>query len=201
MQNTSEHQLLYEHWLKKELWLLRGEGLPLLLGLHPTEGTDAIDPTLSEQLSTLWEHARQCVQKRLLQVSDPTLPPEQWQVEPLALYRWAVVSGCSMPQELTNLAEFIMRTIPSSTTAMDDTLPQQNAEAEYLIDEQRKVLAAAFCLLANHRDRCGTAEHQVDVKRLVTLISEDPGHWLNSPSPALSDAAMEELLQRTLRQG
>ena len=113
----SYKQRLYEKWVCKETWLLRAEGIPLLLGQTP--GSDSVkDDEPDDNGEALWKHARECAEKNILPVVNRECHPDEWRVKSVVLYKWAVTTGVRLPDEFSLLMNFVLRTVKT-----DDDFP------------------------------------------------------------------------------
>ena len=190
-------QKLYEKWVSKDVWVLRTEGIKLLQGVDPG-CTDNIDPDTQQQLQELWEHAIDCVRKKLLTVNNTDIPEEQWQVTPTDLYCWATVSRVNVPPELSGLMEFVLQTVKvKPVTKTVETAESENAGNDQRYQQAREItLGAAVSLLANNPEACRTRRGNVKANLIAAEIMKNADAWFGKEQPVLAQSAMEDLINR-----
>lgn len=187
-------QKLYEKWICKDKWLLHQEGIPLLFGINP----DASEPDsgVSDKIEELWKHAQDCVQKKLLSIVNIENPSDQWEVLPIDLYRWAMVSRISVPDQFSTLIAFVIQTVkpeqnkPTHIAGEEDSALQKHKEL---------VLGAATSLLVNAAEQCKNDEGKVVASKISKLIIENKQEWFEQDEPLLTESAIIELLNNYIR--
>lgn len=190
-------QRLYEKWSCKDYWELRTEGIPLLLGVEPYSSCVTDDVT-SQSMQELWQHASDCVNKKLLVVLNPDMPADEWRVTPSDLYCWATVSRVSVPQELSALMDFVLQTIKTSPAAKEQQAPASNDsqhDARYL-RHCEITLGAALSLLVNSPDACKSSRGRVKAALIAAEILGNSEAWFGKDEPLLAQSAMEDLINR-----
>ena len=118
-------QKLYEKWICKDKWLLQKEGIPLLFGINPD--TKEPDDNVSMKIDELWMHAQECVHNKLLLVLNADNSDDKWEVLPINLYRWAVVSRISVPDEFSTLIAFVIQTVKPEQNSQNQIVVEQDA--------------------------------------------------------------------------
>lgn len=196
-----QQQLLYERWAVKDTWHLRTEALPLLLGLDPDKYTMNDDSLVEEEaIKGLWRHAGQCIEHGLLQVTNRAQAAEDWRVEPLVIYQWAVISRLSVPDPLVAIMDFVGRTVKRSPPPAPHAETPDGGRISASFDEDReKVLGMALAVLAAFPDRCRNAAGEIRAELMAGVCKEQfrvQGH-----QPQLADGAMIDLINKWLKQG
>ncbi len=190
-------QKLYEQWSCKESWHLYDEGIPLLFGIEP--GTDVeIDDELSGKIESLWEHAQDCVRKKLLPVINSEKHEAEWEVRPIDLYYWGTVSRISMPDEFSTLMTFVAQTIKPAAT---DTGVEYNENSEDALYQKHReiVLGASTSLLVNASELCKNKKGKVVSKLIAQNIIENEHQWFGEDRPLLTEATMTDLIEEYLK--
>ena len=192
-------QLLYEQWAVKDTWHLRDEALPLLYGMDPGSYKNNRGVLAEEEaIKGLWLHARQCIEHNLLRVANREQAPEEWRVEPLDIYQWAVVSRLQLPEPFVALMEFVGRTVKKSPQPVTPAASADGGRLSAAFDDEReKVLGLALAVLASCPEQCRNAAGEVTAGRILetcTALSCLPGQ-----SPQLADGAMLDLIDKWLK--
>jgi len=189
-------QLLYERWVVKDTWNLRNEALPLLYGIDPgiyVKGSDSC--AAEETIQGLWQHAQQCIEHDLLQVKNREHRDEDWKVEPLAVYQWAVISRMQLPEPFVALMDFIGRTVKTTSPSPMPVHGPDGGQISAAFDEDReKVLGLALAVLAHTPERCRNTEGKVTAELLIQAMQEQPrfqGH-----SVKLAGSSIRDLLNK-----
>ena len=188
---TLNLQKLYEQWSCKESWLLYDEGIPLLFGLEP--GNNNIDDELSDKIESLWEHAQDCVNKKLLSVINQEKPANEWQVRPLDLYSWGTVSRITMPEEFSLLMAFVAQTIKPAHAQSEQVVNENSQDALYQ-KHREIVLGAAISLLINAPDLCKNKKGKIVSNLIAKNILENEDQWFGDDRPMLAETAMTDLI-------
>ncbi|MGH8588754.1 MAG: hypothetical protein ACREXX_05265, partial [Gammaproteobacteria bacterium] len=146
-------QLLYERWLRRPVWRLREEVVPLLLGIDPVVwARGGVVPGSTEVQDRVWAALHAAVMEgRGPRVIDSGADPDDWRVEPADLYRWASGRGLVLPQAFVALMDFILRAVkaPAREVAAVGT-PAEAHQASV----REQVLGAALNVLAKCPDQC-----------------------------------------------
>ena len=193
---TLNLQKLYEQWSCKESWLLYDEGIPLLFGLEP--GNNNIDDELSDKVESLWEHAQDCVNKKLLSVINQEKPAIEWQVRPLDLYSWGTVSRISMPEEFSLLMSFVAQTIKPDHDQSEHVVIENSQDALYQ-KHREIVLGAAISLLINAPDLCKNKKGKIVSNLIAKNILENEDQWFGDDRPMLAETAMTDLIDEYIK--
>ena len=193
---TLNLQKLYEQWSCKESWLLYDEGIPLLFGLEP--GNNNIDDELSDKIESLWEHAQDCVNKKLLAVINQEKPAKEWQVRPLDLYSWGTISRITMPEEFSLLMSFVAQTIKPVSIQAEYTVNESSEDMLYQ-KHREIVLGAATSLLVNAPDLCKNKKGKVVSNLIARNILENEDQWFGNDRPMLAETAMTDLIDEYLK--
>jgi hypothetical protein len=190
-------QKLYEKWACKDKWLLYDEGIPLLYGLQPAIKA-SLDQEVLTKIESLWEHAQECVHKKLLSVINLEQPEKEWEVLPLDLYRWATVSRISLPDEFTTLMAFVSQTVMPTATASGSV--QSLGEEDMLYQKHREiVLGAATSLLINAPGLCKNKKGRIVSNQIAKNIMENEGQWFGNDRPLLTESSMTDLINEYLK--
>ena len=194
---TLNLQKLYEQWSCKETWLLYEEGIPLLFGLEP-KNKNMLDEELINKIESLWEHAQDCVHKKLLSVTNQEKPKNEWQVRPLDLYSWGTVSRITMPEEFSLLMSFVAQTIkPVQSQVVHQT--GENSQDLMYQKHREIVLGAAASLLVNAPDICKNKKGKVVSNLIAKNILENEDQWFGDARPMLAETAMTDLIDEYLK--
>lgn len=193
-----QQQLLYEHWAVKDTWHLRTEALPLLLGIDPDIYT-INDNSLAEEeaIKGLWRHAIQCIKHGLLQVTNKAQKADDWQVEPIDIYQWAVISRLQLPDPLVAIMDFVGRTVKKSPLSAPHAQTPDGGRTSASFDEDReKVLGTALAVLAAFPDRCRNSAGEIKAELMVGVCKEQ--FRVQGQQPQLADGAMIDLVHKWL---
>ena len=196
---SMEQQLLYERWAVKDTWRLRDEALPLLFGINPdVYKKNSEDVAGKEDIKSLWLHARQCVEHNLLQIKDRGQDADDWQVEPLDIYQWAVVSRLSVPEPFGAIMEFIARTVKKSPPPVTpEEIPDGRHISSAFDADREKVLGLALAALAAYPARCRDGAGEVTAERILeTLLTLS---CLQEQSLKLAHGAMLDIIGKWLQ--
>ena len=202
-----QQQRLYEKWVSQQSWLLQSEGIPLLLGLDPQAVNDISKSIDDEQeRNDLWDHAKKCVEQNLLPVSNRDNSPETWEVSPIDLYCWASVSRIIIPDQLVRLIEFVIHTIKlpvAEIKSIDGTNNYNSREnhghPETFQNQREQVLGAALVLLARYPEKCKNSKGRIRPELIVNMINEKGEIWFGNDKLLLSNAVMQDLLDKFLK--
>jgi hypothetical protein len=189
-------QKLYEQWSCKESWLLFEEGIPLLFGLEP--GRRHYDEEDLDKIKGLSEHAKECVQKKLLPIINTEKPEPEWQVRPLDLYSWGTVSRISMPEEFSTLMSFIAQTIKPLETQIQSNLSENTQDILYQ-KHREIILGAASSLLINAPELCKNKKGRIVSKKIAQNIIENEDQWFGEERPLLAETAMTDLIDEYVK--
>ncbi len=190
-------QKLYEQWSCKESWKLYDEGIPLLFGLEPGN-KEVIDEELLSKIENLWEHAQECVQKKLLSVINSEKNKNEWEVRPVDLYCWGTVSRISMPDEFSNLMMFVSQTI--KPVASHSNIDINESAQDTLYQKHREiVLGAATSLLVNASELCKNKKGSVVSNQIARNIIENEQQWFGEDRPLLTESTMTDLIEEYLK--
>ncbi|MGH8120212.1 MAG: hypothetical protein ACRESK_06315, partial [Gammaproteobacteria bacterium] len=188
-------QLLYERWAVKDTWRLRDEALPLLYGIDPdTYEQGDHRCAVEESIQGLWTHARQCIEHNLLQVTNREQRDEDWTVEPLAIYQWAVISRMQLPEPFVALMDFVGRTVKKFSPSPVPGDPDGGQISAVFDEHREKVLGLALTVLARTPERCRNTDGKVAVELLVRAMKEQP--CFKDHSGKLADSAILDLLNK-----
>jgi hypothetical protein len=192
--------LLYEKWLKRDAWTLRGEAIPLLLGVRPEDWAVALEETpmrAAEQAA--WNKLKDCV----IQTGNPKVTrlseaDTVWQVTPVALYAFTQSQGITVPDAFAALIQFLQRVIkvPVSQELSQNEPPSRTSGNPPSIRE--KVLGAALNVLAKCPDQCYNDLGLVNGATLASLIQSQSVRWFDTPIPPISQGEMTELIEKWL---
>ncbi|MFT5395342.1 MAG: hypothetical protein ACI85N_000526 [Gammaproteobacteria bacterium] len=183
-------QKLYEKWICKDKWLLQKEGIPLLFGINPD--TKEAGGDVSAKIKELWAHAQACVHKKLLSVVNIDNSTDKWEVLPIDLYRWAMVSRISVPDEFSVLIAFIIQTVKPEHNSHVQTVVEQDA---ILQKHKEIVMGAATSLLVNAFEQCQNDKGKVSAINISRLIIENKQEWFGKDEPLLVELTMTELIE------
>lgn len=195
--DTLSLQKLYEQWSCKDSWLLYEQGIPLLFGIQP-EYRKSVEDEISEKIESLWQHAQECVQKKLLPVINAEKPEVEWEVRPIDLYSWGTVSRISMPAEFSTLMTFVAQTIKPVETRSN--INQSEDAQDILYQKHREiVLGAATSLLVNAPELCKNKKGRIVSNNIARNIIENEDQWFGNDKPLLAETAMTDLINEYLK--
>ena len=159
-----------------------------------------------QEHNDLWEHAKKCVEQKLLPVSNRDNPPETWEVSPFDLYCWASVSRIIIPDQLARLIEFVIHTIKQPAAEIKSTEGKNNynsggnhGHSETFQNQREQVLGAALAILARYPEKCKNSKGRIRSELIVNLINEKGDVWFGDKKLLLSSAAMQDLLDKFLK--
>ncbi|MBA2594634.1 MAG: hypothetical protein H0U97_21305 [Gammaproteobacteria bacterium] len=190
-------QLLYERWLRRPVWRLREEAVPLLLGIDPVvwaRGGKA--PGSTEVQDRVWAAVHAAVMDRGgPRVIDSGAGPDDWCVEPADLCRWASGRGLVLPESFVTLMDFILRAVkaPAGAVAVAGT-PSET----HLASVREQVLGAALNVLAKCPDQCYDAHGLCSGARIAERIAAQSMRWFDAPEPPVAGPEMTALIDRWL---
>jgi len=193
-----KQQLLYERWAVKDTWHLRTEALPLLFGIDPDTYKINDDSLVEEEaIKGVWPHAMQCIEHGLLHVTNREQTAEDWQVEPIGIYQWAVISRLQLPDPLVAIMDFVGRTVKKSPQSAPYAETPDGGRISASFDEGReKVLGMALAVLATFPDRCRNAAGKITAELLAGVCKEQ--FRAQGQQPSLADGAMIDLIHKWL---
>lgn len=199
---SAQAQLLYERWMCKPEWLLRAEGIPLLIGIAPdaweTLRTSGACGTLENEL---WASVRDAViTEGKPRVINPDSGEEDWRCAPIDLYQWARTSGVPIPEPFEALIQFIQRVVQRPAASSPDALCREpNPSARNDAPSTReKVLGAALNVLAKCPDRCYDKHGLVSGGKITQLIAAQSMRWFDTAEPPMRTGEMAELIDKWL---
>jgi hypothetical protein len=195
-------QLLYERWMPKPAWLLRAEGIPLLIGIAPdaweTLRASGACGTLEHEL---WASVRgSVVTDGKPRVMNSDVPQEDWRCAPIDLYQWARASGVPIPEPFEALMQFIQRVVPSPAASSLDALCRESIPSSRndAPSTREKVLGAALNVLAKCPDRCYDQHGLVSGEQITRLIAAQSMRWFDTAEPPMRTGEMAELIDKWL---
>ncbi|MGQ0595538.1 MAG: hypothetical protein ACT4QB_23740 [Gammaproteobacteria bacterium] len=190
-------QLLYERWLRRPVWRLREEAIPLLLGIDPetwARGGEA--PGSTEVQDRVWAAVHAAVMDRDgPRVIDSGAGPEHWCVEPADLYRWASGRGLILPESFVTLMDFILRAVK---TPADEVAAAGTPAETHPASVREQVLGAALNVLAKCPDQCYDAYGLCSGARIAERIAAQSMRWFDAAEPPLAGPEMTALIDRWL---
>ena len=194
-----DRQLLYEHWAVKDTWHLRDEALPLLCGIDPDFYKNSSAGLIEDEaIKELRLHARQCIEHDLLRVVNREQDADDWRVEPLGIYQWAVISRLQLPAPLVAIMEFIGRTVKKSPQSAAHLETPDGRHLSSALDKDReKVLGLALATLAARPEQCRNADGVVTAEQLVE--TSNALFFLQKHTLKLADGAMLDLIDKWLK--
>jgi len=186
----------------KPEWALRGEGIPLLIGIAPdaweTLRASGACGTLEHKL---WASVRgSVVTAGKPRVINPESPEQDWRCAPIDLYQWARASGVPIPEPFEALMQFIQRVVPGSSSSSPDAVHREpNPSARNDAPSTReKVLGAALNVLAKCPDQCYDQHGMVSGEKIVQLIAVQSMRWFDTAKPPMRDRDMAALIDKCL---
>ena len=191
--NNKNRQKLFEHWCKKEKWLLFNEGIPLLYAVDP-EKKNKIPDELVTKIEKLASHAKECVKNNLLPVINNDQSEKKWEVKPINLFSWATVSRVAMPDEFVSLMSFINLTVKQINNF------DSNENTNSINHVNREItLGAAISILVNAPNSSRNANEHIDSISIVQEILKNEKHWFKDTERKLSEAEMVQLINEYLK--
>ncbi len=187
-------QRLYEKWVSKDEWLLKSEGIYLLAGVDPADAS-----IMHENITELWNHARECVNKGLLPVINNELSEQEWRVKPSDLYSWATVSRIPVPAELTELMEFVLQTIKATAANVQQPINVNNDKEQNYLRHREIVMGASLALIADEPQRFCTRGGKLSSRLIAAEITANAVSWFKNEEPLLAQPAMEDLIESYLK--
>ncbi len=197
-----QQQRLYERWVTKDVWHLKNEALPLLFGFDPENKSRIRNGNdFNSKIDELWAHAQKCVEQGLLAVKNNNDEPDNWQIKPAVIYRWATVSRVYVPQEFTVLMEFVLSTVKQTDNSDRNYNEAGNniTDASVFDNDKERILGAALAILAAYPGKCKNNKGRIQANKIVDIINERGEFWFGSQIPSLSNSAMTDLINRWLQ--
>ena len=191
-------QRLYEKWTVRDTWLIKKEGLPLILG-HDPDGTEynSTDTAAEE----LWDHAQKCVEKGLLKVSNREQSPDFWKASPVDIFQWATLSRIEIPEILNDLMTFVVNTIKTTGDVPEPDSSNQvarSSQEDDQINQREAVLGMALAILAADSKKCRDNYGRIQVQNLVNLIEENHSHWTGKNKTGISTGEITGIITKWL---
>lgn len=193
IQDKYSKQILYEKWCRKGKWLLYDEGILLLLSIDPAN-KQTLSEDLIEKISNLKFHASDCVKKGLLPVINIDKSEYKWEVNPVDLYHWAMVSRINISDEFNTLMTFVTQSVKNTNNSFSTN--NKNFVDEIYQLHKEVVLGATTSLLVNSPDICRNNEGKIDSTVIVKKIIENERHWFNGCESKLSESDMTRLIKQ-----
>jgi len=195
-------QKLYEKWAVKETWHLKSQGIPLLLSIDPEIYSDSsVDEANEQKYQDLWKHAQHCVEQDLLLVLNRESPVDEWEAKPIDVYKWAAISRVDLPEQLSNLMEFVMMAVLSTVNSSgDSSAGKSRKEASYNSDKEH-ILGAALAMLATYPEQCVNKKGRLRAEKIISLINEKEGSLFAGKAPDLSATASIDLINKWIEPG
>ena len=196
-----ERQYFYERWASLESWQIYYQGLPLLLGRDPDDKDISNDTDFVNQRSELWEHLKHCVQRKVSPIIlNPAEQSENWQAEPVELYRWAIAARLDIPEELDALLTFISSTVqPSRFNEEDQSEDLDSSENLSVKNIAREQVLSVMLALAIQKvyEESNTDLHQMREEFIESLYNKSQ-ILFDKDEPPLSRPALHDLFDRSL---
>lgn len=185
-------QILYEKWSCKDKWFIYKEGIYLLLGHEPL--SKSLD---KQKIDSLWYAIKESINKKQLAVINSGLTEKQWAIRPVDLYYWAKLNNIKIPQELSLLMDFIIKTVKKSPA---NKFRDNNENFKIKHDSNKElVLGSAMALLINNPNKCKdkTGKIRVDLiaKNIISNLNKD--ELVGSSMPI--EAEIENLIDYYIR--
>ena len=193
IQDEYSKQILYEKWCRKGKWLLYDEGILLLLSIDPAN-KETLSKDLIEKVNNLKFHASDCVKKGLLSVINIDKLEYKWEVNPVDLYHWAMVSRINISDEFNTLMTFVTQSVKNANNSFSTN--NKNFVDEIYQFHKEVVLGATTSLLVNSPDICRNYEGKIDSTIIVKKIIENERHWFNGCESKLSESDMTSLIKQ-----
>ncbi len=193
-QDEYSKQILYEKWCRKGKWLLYDEGILLLLSIDPATNKEILSEDLIQKINNLKFHASDCVKKGLLSVINIDKSEYKWEVNPVDLYHWAMVSRINISDEFNTLMTFVTQSVKNPNNSFSTN--NKNLIDDIYQFHKEVVLGATTSLLANSPDICRDNEGKIDITIIVKKIIENERHWFNGCESKLSESDMTSLIKQ-----
>ena len=188
-EDTFALQRLYEKWVVKEEWSVYEEALPLLLGLDP-----AADYLNTHYHQLQLEVDRAVKESEFTLISGDTEISSASKVKPATIYQWAMKKRLSLPMELVNLMEFVLKTVllnEQEPAAVD--LPVTLSTSE---NDIQKILGACFSVTARYPEECRNSRGVVKTERILKLVDQHSDKLFEGQLPGLSSTAIRDIVNR-----
>jgi hypothetical protein len=188
-EDTFALQRLYEKWVVKEEWSVYEEALPLLLGLDP-----AVDYLNSDYHQLQLEVNRAVIESEFKLINSDTEVSSTSKVKPATIYQWAMKKRLSLPMELVNLMEFVLKTIllnEQEPPSVD--LPAKLSTSE---NDMQKILGACFSVIVRYPEECRNSRGVVKTERILKLVDQHSDKLFEGQLPNLSSTAIRDIVNR-----
>jgi hypothetical protein len=194
-----EQQKLYEKWAVKKSWHLKDQAIPLLLSMDPDNiSISLFDEVAEQKYQDLWGHAQHCVEQDLLLVMNRECPIDEWEANPIDVYKWAAISRVELPKELSSLMEFVMTTMVSTADIDDGSIDNKKQNVITYDGDKERILGAALAMLATYPEKCRNKKGRVRAENILLLINENEGVLFGEKTPDLSPTAALDLINKWL---
>jgi hypothetical protein len=192
-------QTLYEHWLRRDAWLLFSEAVPLLLGQDPNEWQFQLKQA---RLAALEPQVRAALADAVNKTNRPTVlnresAVDDWEVQPTDIYQWATAQGLAVPEPFERLAQFIMQTVKRGPALGGGPVGGDPVSAAQANGRER-VLGAALNLVGKCPENCRDEFGFLSGDKIVHLILEQSIRWFDQERPPLAAAEMVTLIDKWL---
>jgi hypothetical protein len=185
-EETFALQRLYEKWVVKEEWHVNEEAIPLLLGTDPT-----IDFLTSEYKQLQSRIQTAISEGDLKTVTGSTETSDHIKVQPVIIYQWAMANRLTLPLELVNLMEFVLKTV-----LLNEPEPDSQNESGVLSESNdvQQLLGACFAIAVNFPEECKNSRGVVKTERVLRLLDEHSDRLFDGQLPALSSTVIRDLV-------
>ena len=199
MSDLPPAQIIYEKWLKSDLWEARAIALPLIVGCDPEQWQ-----------AYLATHKLAATEELLWHILANDLSVEQVEgVSVSQVTEWSRVQTVNMHPSFLRIYEFLRKVLIASA-AQDNSSSQRatnkigadgengNGAGKARAEEREIILGAALSLLAKMPEKCRDANGFVDGDAIVGLIEQTAARWFPQSAPTLTRADMVTLIDKWL---
>jgi hypothetical protein len=191
-------QMLYERWVGRADWAVRGEALPLLVGVDPQLWERALaEPGIAAAERAVWQIVRADVAAGRLQVNAAQEPPGKWRAKPAALYFWAQSHRHRVPDALEALLQFVLKVVARGDfDARGEPAPlvpgvARRAPAREAGTPAEQLLGAALNVVSKWPDRVRDEHGFIDAGKVVDRIERSARVYFDSDAlPMARDRAI-----------
>lgn len=190
-EDTFALQRLYEKWVVKEEWLVNEEAIPLLLGSDPS--TDFLNSEYNQLQNRV---QRAITEGDLKTVAGNGGNSDDLKVRPSIIYRWAMANRLTLPMELVNLMEFVLKTV---LLGEKEEGSQYGSGSLTESNDAQQLLGACFAIVTTFPEECKSSRGVIKTEHILRLLDEHSDRLFDGQLPALSSTLIRDLVNHWMQ--